>query len=244
MYYLASLGQDYSDEFEPEKLTDVVSELVGTLPSYLGKDGNKKFTIPDVMNPLVILLSSYKTVRSNQDRDLIVGVPSGGTEGAIVIQLLMEKIFNLHPKLALVPLSFHGGEKFPNANDTSLLTEYLQSAHPDFLKSKNVLMVDDNSNTGMTLNSLYLAITAMGIKHVGFSLMELDPTRLIAKFLYRSQDENSQDHIFFNMGHPDVSNSVGLVKFSQYGPSLNVLLKSRLSKWYQENPNPLAARRM
>ncbi len=108
---------------------------------------------PEATHPLTIIGSSLLCADRYKNIDVVVGVPSGGTEFAITTKVFMNKINNSHTQLALLPVSLHSLKQFSGENGDSNL---IQSNVVKFFEStiQSVLICDDNTSTGRTLQFL------------------------------------------------------------------------------------------
>lgn len=108
---------------------------------------------PEATQPLTIIGSSLLCADRYKNIDVVVGVPSGGTEFAATTKVFMDKMSNSGTKLVLLPVSLHSLKQFSGEEGNGNLT---QSNAVKFFESniKSVLICDDNTSTGRTLQFL------------------------------------------------------------------------------------------
>ena len=121
-----------------------------------GVFSSKYFTRPEAGNPLIILASVYTAVRNvKYTPDTIIGLPSGGTELAFVQQYAYLYLKQVDTRLLLLPLSLHSIKDAFNIDNIEHDTFFVfLDEHKDVLQGKRVLIVEDNSSTGRTIQTL------------------------------------------------------------------------------------------
>ncbi|MFH1216476.1 MAG: NADAR domain-containing protein [Pseudomonadota bacterium] len=132
---------------------------------------------PEASNPLIFL--AFASVLRNRIRgvDLVVGMPSGGTE----IAFLIWHIFSQRSKntqCVLLPISFHSmyvqyGEK----SKPELALPAYWDRHSLANCTKRILVVDDNSSSGTTLQAVADSIRVNVSPHVIVAVAEADIMR-------------------------------------------------------------------
>lgn len=200
-YHQAILGHPFDPEFNSQDINNSVE----TTADYIAKCGHcvEHFTYREVTNPVVILLGAHEAARKKSCPDLVIGIPSGGTEVAVATHLMYEKLYPNRnaPDIGFVPLSFH--YRGQGGIDLSQLTEMLRQS--TVIAGRRVLIVDDNSNTGSTLQTMAKAAIGAGASDVAVHIAEIDPARIMVK--YR---KNSLPYGVLNMAHPDLQTAMGI----------------------------------
>ena len=115
---------------------------------------------PEVTHPLTIISASLVCAKKYKKIDIIVGVPSGGTEFAFTTKVLMDKIRGEGVNLVFLPISFHSLKKFSteDSNEESIkinIGKYFSE------NANSALICDDNASTGKTLQLLKNSIKEM-----------------------------------------------------------------------------------
>lgn len=202
-YFQTILGQPFNEGFEPVKIKDALARTA----DYIADNGHslKHFTYRELTNPVIVMLGVHEAASKKIPfPDLIIGIPSGGTEIAIATHLMYENLYpdGAVPDIAFVPLSFHyGGQK---GMDSDKLAGILKQSTT--ITGKRVLIVDDNSNTGLTLQTMAEAAVMAGASNIAIHIAELDTARVEAKFRKR---KGSSFHVV-KMDHPDLQTTMGI----------------------------------
>ncbi len=203
-FYQASLGHPFDADFDPEAAQHK-TERVGEYLREVVEPGNI-FTFPEVTHPLRTMLGSHQAVLRHPNVDQVVGIPSGGTEPAIATAQMYELMRGgTAPKLTLVPLSVHGSSK---SLSHDVMVQMLKDSD---VKGRSVLIVDDNSNTGTTLQKVANAAAEAGAGSINAHIVELDPQRIIYK---QDKFHNGKDQIV-NLEHPDFETALGIVPITE-----------------------------
>lgn len=208
-YYQACLGQPFDAEFDPP----VLNRSLERVADYIVNSGHSiaHFTFAEVSHPVIIMLGAHEAARKKSLPDLIIGIPSGGTEVAVVTHQMYENLYPNGganggiPNLEFVPLSFHYRTQRGVSPDK--LVELLRRSTS--IQEKSVLIVDDNSNTGSTLQRMSEAVIRAGASKVAAHIAEIDPARVIA----HSKKGNVADFgtvCVVNMDHPDLQTAMGI----------------------------------
>ena len=153
-----------------------------------GAFSSRYFTRPEAGHPLVIAASAYLTSRDAVPAtDTILGLPAGGTEVAFAHQYAYQTLQNRRPELVLIPLSLHSGKDLGiGTHALEPFIKFLQS-NDCRLRGKNVLIVEDNSSTGKTIQLLCDMLSdQFGIRHINVSVAEAD--------VIRSQIDHAAEH--------------------------------------------------
>ncbi|GEM_PF-4895154 len=201
-YHQTILGQQFDAGFRSAKIEDALAKTA----NYIVNSGHSvdHFTYCEVTNPIIIMLGAHEAARTKSVPDLIIGIPSGGTEVAVATHLMYE---NLHPDegapdLAFIPLSFHYRRQKGMNHDQ--LVEILKQSTD--ITGRSVLLVDDNSNTGLTLQTMAGAAMEAGASNIAIHIAELDPARVKARYKKR----NGYPFEVVNMDHPDLQTAMGI----------------------------------
>lgn len=110
---------------------------------------------PEAGHPLVLAASAFVAARAVPGIDVVVGLPSGGTEFALLQQYAVQALSPKWPVLMLLPYSLHSAKNQfdkPRAS-LSALAEHLRASDV-FLADKTVLIAEDNSSTGRTISDM------------------------------------------------------------------------------------------
>ncbi len=113
---------------------------------------NDALSRPEASHPLAILGSTGMILSKHEHTDTVVGMPSGSTEIACVLAEAYESFLKRPCEVVLLPISRHTGKQLnvgEEDNDVAL-SNFLSSVK-DKLEGKNVVIVDDNSSTGGTI---------------------------------------------------------------------------------------------
>lgn len=230
MYYQTLLGLDYDQELGLDSIRSEVEPLITFTRQDIGKSvfGDQyiddyealhavprhkellnqinidRFKTPDVQHPLVTALGAQEAVMKYPNTNAVVGIPTGGTEVAILSKLLYQVIKNSNPHCCYVPLSIHSGIKI----DEQDFKTYIGRNCGDTFVDKNILLVDDNSPTGLTFEFVRNTLMTYGAKSVNYHVVEFDPTRLLRN--------NSQDNTRFRLTSP-AETTLGITSVNKVG---------------------------
>lgn len=205
-YYQACIGKPFDPGFTAKKMKRVFD----TAANYIsGSDHSiAHFIYPEVVQPAIIMLGAHEVARRKPDIDTIVGIPSGGTETAVVTNLMYNNLYPDRQPLSIffVPLSFHyyKHNRGVAPMDFSTLVSILKRS--ENITDRNVLIVDDNSNSGITLQTMVEAVKAVGANGVSVHLAEIDPARIMAR---HTRGKGLAAGVV-NMYHPDLSTAMGM----------------------------------
>ncbi|MBY0111011.1 NADAR family protein [Patescibacteria group bacterium] len=154
---------------------------------------------PELAHPLIVGGAAINVVERRKDDvpDTIVGLPTGGTEFAYVLQYGFQKLHGKAPTLILAPISIHGTRIHSNlereedvidaatkvASDEEMqeLKAFLKRQASHF-KGTSVLIADDNSASGKTLQLTADILSYMfGPKEIDATVAETDVIRMELK---------------------------------------------------------------
>lgn len=227
-FYQASIGQLEVLPTNPQDLLFSAKSLLEYLKGTVKPDEFFKFTYPEVNNPLVIMLGAQEAAIENPNIQTIIGVPSGGTETAIATQLAYEYLHNYSPEVLFIALSMHS--KFSDKLNTEQLTQLIQTLYPNSVQGKNVLLIDDNANTGSTIQTMSEAVLALGALSESVHLAQHDPTRLKDKYERKRIPFGS----LFRFDHPNHKTTMGVINLSQNKKDLaSESIKRKIDQFYQ-----------
>ncbi len=230
MYYQALLGLEYDNSLTPVQLKKIITPLLTYTRQKTGNDVlgdkyvddfegfqnskgdrqmilqiNERFKTPETQHPLLIALGAQEAVRKYPNTQHIVGIPSGGTEAAIVTQMLFQVLNNKITEIDFIPLSLHSGIK---GISQEKLNEYLKATYGDKFKDQCVLVVDDNSPTGSTIAHTARALVTAGAQQVNTHIVDFDPTRILKR--YGPQPDT------YHLVDPDGS-TLGITSINEHG---------------------------
>ncbi len=201
MYYQTLIGTSY-DEFDAGEAVDKVKSVKGYVSSRMNErlgpdDGSEDyirrrslmsgtFKIPEAANPIDIVVGAQSAVRKNPESEVVVGVPSGGTEIAIVLQLMYEVLNGKSVSLDMLPISIHSSTKTAGSEEWA---DYLL-ARGLTIKDKNVLLTDDNSSSGNTLTIAANALRRNGANSIAVHVVDIDRSRFVKESGLRKESES------------------------------------------------------
>ena len=196
---------------------------------------SKYFTRPESTHPLVILSSVFTGVQHVKEKpDTIIGLPSGGTELAIAQKVAFEYINDVHAEIVLIPLSLHSIKDafgISEVNDQGF-QEYLASIRSK-IKGKNIVLSEDNSSTGRTIQKMYDLLLAAGAANIEVFVSEAD--------VIRSQIDIDDEKREFIAAQETYNSSVNILPISKFiSPKVDlreILEKRRLLKFNKEKIN-------
>ncbi len=145
-----------------------------------GVFSSRYFTRPEASHPLVIAASVCTAVQNVSPMpETIIGLPSGGTEIALAQQYAYTALKNHECDLLFVPLSLHSiKEAFGTDHvDRHGFTAYL-NRYAHILRNKHILVVEDNSSTGRTIQVLHdMLRESLSVQQIQVSVAEADLIR-------------------------------------------------------------------
>lgn len=159
-----------------------------------GAINNQSFSRPEANHPLVIGASALLNAeKKDLNPSLIFAFPSGGTELALTQQYAIELTKGFRPQVILLPFSIYSVSQLSKRKlgDKKMYTtlEYLEQFR-ESIDGREILIVEDNSNTGSTIQKFYdLLIENFRPKKVTISVAEADIIR--AKQLRNSKNRTA-----------------------------------------------------
>lgn len=177
-YYQTFLGLPSDGELDAKKFWSEfkkVSKYVGgqseaSIWGNRGSAGDSRLKYPEVNHPLVIALGAQEAVIANPNTDVVVGIPSGGTELAYCAELLYE-LRDRNVDVVQIPVSHRF---YRNQGDLNAMVE---RDYRYILDGRSALVVDDNASTGTTVSYVGRAIARLA-SEVAVHTAEFDGRRL------------------------------------------------------------------
>ena len=182
---------------------------------------NPKVKNPEIDNPLLIAARANYLCEQYPDTTKLVGLTSGGVELAEVARLFYSEAHNRSISTTHYPISVHNGQTMWSkdkelSDHQSKVDELVGIEH---LQNEHVVICEDNSNSGQTLERIVERIKSYGASSVHFAVTEIDPTRII---LHHVQQKAGAKHNIgqaldrvrpiANYFHPDFIGTVGVVR--------------------------------
>jgi predicted NAD-dependent protein-ADP-ribosyltransferase YbiA (DUF1768 family)/hypoxanthine phosphoribosyltransferase len=157
-----------------DKLLDVIIERYQE-----GLFSSRHITRPEATHPLVIAAAVAQFAHfGSRDVEVIVGLPSGATELSLA-HTFGQKLINTNScDLRLLPISFHSSKKEYDQKTTcnDNLSLWL-SHHKEAIRGKKVVIVDDNSSTGTSLDEVRKIVSKCEPQTIEFAVAEADLCR-------------------------------------------------------------------
>ncbi|MCZ4367458.1 NADAR domain-containing protein [Sulfitobacter dubius] len=131
-----------------------------------GVFSSRHMTRPEASHPLVNAGAALGSAWFNKPPQLIVGLPAGSTELSLLQSTAYQLVQRANIQVLLVPVSLHSikhdfdGKNFTSANS---IQRFLRTGKVN-LKGKRVLIVDDNSSTGRTIQLVADSLRAVGAR--------------------------------------------------------------------------------
>lgn len=164
------------DEVTPEQMQDLFDESTGDLISSVCVELTQDFkdytfssnylVRPESSHPLTNLAAAYITSERYAQTDTVIGFPSGSTELAC---LAAEALEYWDPEkqvdLILLPFSLHSSKKQfrgQKSVDAERAIEQKIKFNKTIIQGKNILLLDDNSSTGRTMQRAAEIIKELG----------------------------------------------------------------------------------
>ncbi len=178
-FYQTILGLPYDKPLDAEMMNRDVDDILDFLKKR-GKDEqsvarrskrpHQGLSYPEVNHPLVIALAGFEAVRQNPQADILMGVPSGGTEMAFLMQLLYE-LQGKKVDTIQVPFSHR------LLDNPQRLRSWMDTIYGKRLKDRNVVITEDASSTGTTVMRLMEAVD-QDVQSINPAFVEFDGRRL------------------------------------------------------------------
>lgn len=145
-----------------------------------GMFSSRHLTRPEASHPLVIASCvALSTQRLKKDPiDIIIGMPSGSTELALAHAFGQSIINSSRKDVLLFPISIHSSKQSCDASvDTSKSLPRWIKNHRNKLCGASILIVDDNTSTGQTIQLAANAISKAAPERILVSVSEADIIR-------------------------------------------------------------------
>lgn len=210
-FYEASIGR-------PSTVPPSVNEtqrILDDLQPYVSAIEPRHFKLQELDHPLRIMLSAYGFASSK--KDTVIGFASGGTQPAIVTALAAELRHNKSSgevTILSVPLSQHSGvckEGLKPISDKDLQRSLSLMARD--IKDRRVMIVDDNSSTGMTMRRGKKAVGRLSPTELQTGVCEIDPQRLLIRSRMAAEKGEVFEGVYAN--HSLFSQAAGVVPITR-----------------------------
>jgi len=199
-YYLACVGRDV-EKVSPEEILTATKQLFVYL---LTNDYPVEyFRSQENDHPFSMMINAQKNVEYYPDVDIIVALPSGGTQSGLVTQLAYAIHSGFTPDLIFLPVSRHAVERFSGRELSKEETERILDQYREKIHGRRILVTEDNSNSGQTAQYIYETLMEAEAKKVNISFLELDPIRIMQKHSVNNPSLGKAPEFVANYGHPD-----------------------------------------
>ncbi len=179
VYYRTLVGLP----FEKIDFSSHKEELISYLLRQATNNQYFTFKMPEVDHPLTFLGSAYLQLIRHPDIESIIVIPSGGTEFALATRVAFEVMQERKVPLVFLPVSTHSAKlDVDRALDTQqrIISSVLQKRSADIV-GKKVLVLDDNTNTGTTLDLVTAGAVKWGAARVDVATSQADIHRMAIK---------------------------------------------------------------
>ncbi len=201
MFYQTLTGNDF--DFPAMPAEDFASNTQEVSNFILAGKANHQFKSQELDHPLLIGLSAWNIATLHPQADILIHLPSGGTQIGIATQMAYEMQQGRTLPLHQLPISLHSSSKnLPSCFSAENTRQYL--ARYD-LQDKYVVVTEDNSNTGKSAKVARDAIISNGADEGHVCISEADIRRII----YKHQSENVPATVA-NLSHPDFQAAVAI----------------------------------
>lgn len=193
-FYLALLNKVSSDHIDIIITGfDLVEELAKKMQnSFSDRElSSRSFVRPEASHPLVILGFLFGLVEKLEAPDMILTMPAGATELGCAVARGYKVLRGIEPSLYLLPVSLHAEKE--RQLDSNYLDQFFASPG----QSNRVLIVDDNSSTGQTIQlvrdyikskfsseKIFCAVAEADIVRTWLDLDNLERTHIADPALY------------------------------------------------------------
>lgn len=134
---------------------------------------------PEASHPLVIFCAALRLASKYPAVATIIGLPSGGTELAMLCDMHYRRMYGRSPHTVLLPVSLHSSKEVFGKEelDAGGIGAFLQLHANQFLGG-DTLICDDNSSTGRTLQCAHDILKPfVGSGNVWCAVAEIDIVR-------------------------------------------------------------------
>ena len=178
-----------------------------------GVFSSRHLTRPEAAHPVVIAgAAAGYTQFSKIAPELIVGMPSGSTELAYAHAFAQSVMKGRKVPVLLFPVSLHSVKHDFDVNDNHKAIDQFRSmfasSNKHLIEKKSVLIVDDNSSTGNTIDCVVQAFSNLKPLSMDVAVAEADTVRSL-----------------LNLNNPERKNIASVLT---YNHSINILPVSRV----------------
>lgn len=211
--------------------------ILNTYQQYVEQNGYPlKFKNPEIENPIHIAARANELTHQYPDTTLLVGLSSGGVELSTVARLLFKNRLCRDPNVVHYPISTHHGLNMWQADKRQerFNPQYLDAIglSPDAVAGQKVVICEDNSNSGQTLETTRDIIAEMEPDQVNFAVVEIDPMRAFTHYcqqqLGRTYDigevTSRTPRPIANFQHPDFIGAVTVTEIVVGDSGLNKVI--------------------
>ncbi len=140
---------------------------------------SRHMTRPEAAHPIIIAgAASLYAEFSKFTPDLIVGMPSGSTELAYAHALAQNIMRGRSVPVLLFPVSLHSVKHdFDTQSPTDEVRAVFAKRNKELIRGRSVLVVDDNSSTGKTIDCVIRAISNCSPSNIDVAVAEADTVR-------------------------------------------------------------------
>ena len=221
LQYAHMLGLDYNDLDLLKRFSNIDRDLNAYSQLAESQTYTLKFKSPEVDNPIQIATRANELCYQYPQVNLLVGLSSGGVELACVSKLIARHKLDRTINVIHYPISVHHGQSMWSKdkdvpNNQPLIDSFFDI---DRAKNKQVVVCEDNSNSGQTLERIIDRLYDAGASKVHFAVIEIDPTRILMHAIQQKAGAKhnigqvaNRTRPVVNYFHPDFIGSVGVVK--------------------------------
>lgn len=231
-YYRMLLGREDVPPEEFRKRLDDFTEVTKALDAAAQR---KYYKAAEIDHPAVILTNADAVSDSHPATDTIVALPSGGTQIGYAVELAMEIKQGKGPHVILLPLSTHS--HIQTLKERATCEELEHMLVEEGAPGSRVLVVDDNSNSGNSIQTVVDLLEHVGAQNIAVDLAELDPQRVI----YKQMQEEVPETVA-HMMHEDfdgVSGVVPITRGSHIPLQVRKLYSQHVLRRHYENQQPV-----
>lgn len=179
-FYEACVGRPFSTLPSSQMVKALIDAVT---PNSLAIDA-KGLKMQELDHPPKIMLAAY-ALAAGGPAETVVGFPSGGTQIAIVTALAVELAHGLAPNsvdVVSIPLSSHSGTTKHDFQPTGQAELDASVDHfASNISGRRVIIVDDNSSTGTTLERGSQSIQRLNPLSARIGVGEMDPKRMLVR---------------------------------------------------------------
>jgi hypoxanthine phosphoribosyltransferase len=211
-------------EYDRENLLAAIKEGMDCIDDYSDfcqiRNIEPTFKSPEDDNALLIAARANYLCVQYPETTTLVGLTSGGVELAKVSQLLYRQLYDHDVRTINYPISVHNGLSMWSKDRATPVNQSTidEVVGLPTVQCENVVICEDNSNSGQTLQRVVNRVSDLGAKKVNFAVVEIDPTRVI---MHHVQQKAGRKHAIgeaaeqarpvANYFHPDFIGAVGVV---------------------------------